>query len=280
LFSLAFIDGKEASMTDRKTTESDEIQGMFAEERKNKILELILREKKVTVAQLSALFSVTGATIRTDLRDMESTGLLTRAHGGAIERTKTGFEPDSREKEVQNIQAKQRIGLAALDLIEDGDTIVLDTGTTTLELARCLNRRKNVTVVTNDIVIAQVLEDMQSVNVLFMGGLLRKGFHCTIGVHGRAIMEGLTVDKAFMGANGFSAAKGATTPDVQHAETKKLMIAMSAKTILLCDRTKLGRVSLAQFLPPDRLDVLVTDGMDEKEREQIERAGIELIVAG
>ena len=253
---------------------------LFAEERKNKILELILREKKVTVAQLSDLFSVTGATIRTDLRNMESTGLLTRTHGGAIERTRTGFEPDSREKEVQNLQAKQRIGLAALDLIENGDTIVLDTGSTTFELARCLNRRKNVTVVTNDIVIAKVLEDMQSVNVLFMGGLLRKGFHCTIGVQGRMIMEGLTVDKAFMGTNGFSLAKGATTPDVQHAETKKVMIAISAKTILLCDRTKHGRVSLAQFLPSDRLDVLVTDGIDEKDREQIERAGIELIVAG
>lgn len=257
---------------------------LFAEERKNKILDLILREKKVTVAQLSDLFSVTGATVRTDLRELESTGLLTRTHGGAIERTRTGFEPDSREKEVQNLQAKQRIGLAALDLIENGDTIVLDTGSTTLELARCLNRRKNgrknVTVVTNDIVIAKVLEDLQSVNVLFMGGMLRKGFHCTIGVQGRMIMEGLTVDKAFMGANGFSLAKGATTPDVQHAETKKVMISISAKTILLCDRTKLGRVSLAQFLPSDRLDVLVTDGIDETDREQIERAGIDLIVAG
>jgi DeoR family fructose operon transcriptional repressor len=253
---------------------------LFAEERKNKILDLILREKKVTVAQLSDLFSVTGATVRTDLRELESTGLLTRTHGGAIERTKTGFEPDSREKEVQNLQAKQRIGLAALVLIENGDTIVLDTGSTTLELARCLNRRKNVTVVTNDIVIAKVLEELQSVNVLFMGGMLRKGFHCTIGVQGRMIMEGLTVDKAFMGANGFSLAKGATTPDVQHAETKKTMIAISAKTILLCDRTKLGRVSLAQFLPSDRLDVLVTDGIDETDREQIERAGIDLIVAG
>lgn len=253
---------------------------LFAEERKNKILDLILREKKVTVAQLSDLFSVTGATVRTDLRELESTGLLTRTHGGAIERTKTGFEPDSREKEVQNLQAKQRIGLAALVLIENGDTIVLDTGSTTLELARCLNRRKNVTVVTNDIVIAKVLEELQSVNVLFMGGMLRKGFHCTIGVQGRMIMEGLTVDKAFMGANGFSLAKGATTPDVQHAETKKVMISISAKTILLCDRTKLGRVSLAQFLPSDRLDVLVTDGIDETDREQIERAGIDLIVAG
>lgn len=258
---------------------TDADQNLFAEERKNKILAMIAQEKKVTVAQLSALFSVTGATIRTYLRDLESAGLLTRTHGGAIERTKTGFEPTSRQKGVQNLQAKQRIGLTALALIEDGDTIVLDTGTTTLELARCLNQRKNVTVVTNDIVIAQVLEDMESANVIFMGGLLRKGFHCTIGVHGRAIMEGLTVDKAFMAANGFTVAKGATTPDVQHAETKKRMIAMSAKTVLLCDQTKLGRVSLARFLPSDQLDVLVTDGIDEKEREKIERAGIELIVA-
>lgn len=265
-------------MTD-DIVKGDTDQNLFAEERKNKILTVIAREKKVTVAQLSALFSVTGATIRTYLRDLESAGLLTRTHGGAIERTKTGFEPDSRQKEVQNLEAKRRIGLAALALIEDGDTIVLDTGTTTLELARCLKSRKNITVVTNDLLIAQVLEDMESVNVLFMGGLIRKGFHCTIGIQDRAIMEGLTVDKAFMGANGFSASKGATTPDVQHAETKKRMIAMSAKTVLLCDQTKLGRVSLARFLPAEQLDVLVTDGIDEKEREQIERAGIELIVA-
>jgi DeoR family fructose operon transcriptional repressor len=253
---------------------------LFAEERKALILRQVHEKRKVTVAELAKRFGVTGATVRADLRELESTGLLTRTHGGAIERTKTGFEPASRQKEVQNLQAKQRIGRAALGLIEDGDTIVLDTGTTTLELARCLNQRKNITVVTNDIVIAQVLEDMESVKVIFMGGVLRKGFHCTIGVQGRAITEGLTVDKAFMAANGFSAAKGATTPDVQHAETKKRMIAIAAKTILLCDRTKLGRVAFAQFLPPDQLDVLVTDGMDEKEREQIERAGVELIVAG
>lgn len=259
----------------KKTRETD----LFAEERKALILRLVQEERKVTVAELAKRFDVTGATVRTDLRELEQSGLLTRTHGGAIEKTKTGFEPDSRRREVQNLQAKQRIGQAALALIEDGDTIVLDTGTTTLELARCLNQRKNITVVTNDIVIAQVLEDMASVNVIFMGGLLRKGFHCTIGIHGRAIMEGLTVDKAFMGANGFTVTKGATTPDVQHAETKRLMIAISAKTILLCDRTKLGRVSLAQFLPSNQIEVLVTDGMVEKERKQIERAGIELIVA-
>lgn len=260
----------------QKTRETD----LFAEERQARILGLVHEMRKVTVAELVKRFGVTGATIRADLRELERSGLLTRTHGGAIERTKTGFEPDSRQREVQNLKAKQSIARAALALIDNGDTIVLDTGTTTLELARCLHQRKNITVVTNDIVIAQVLEDMESINVIFMGGVLRKGFHCTIGIQGRAIMEGLTVDKAFMAANGFTVAKGASTPDVQHAETKKLMTAISAKTILLCDRTKLGRVAFAQFLPPNQLDVLVTDGIAEKDRAQIERAGIELIVAG
>lgn len=259
----------------KKVKETD----LFAEERKALILRQVREERKVTVTELVKRFGVTGATIRSDLRELEQAGLLTRTHGGAIEKTKTGFEPDSRLREVQNLQAKQRIGRAALGLIEDGDTIVLDTGTTTLELARCLHQRKDITVVTNDLVVAQVLEDTPSVNIIFMGGWVRKGFHCTIGVQGRAIMEGLTVDKAFMGANGFSATKGATTPDVQHAETKKRMVGISTKTILLCDRTKLGRVSLAQFLAPDQLDILVTDSIAEKDRAPIERAGIELIIA-
>jgi DeoR family fructose operon transcriptional repressor len=264
------------------STASDKVsidENMFAEERKNKILEMISKEKKVTVAHLAKLFGVTGATIRTYLRDLENARLLTRTHGGAIERTRTGFEPDSHEKEVQNLEAKQKIGRAALELVDDDDTIVLDTGTTTLELARCLGTRSNITVVTNDIVIAQLLEEMGIAGIIFMGGLVRRGFHCTVGIQGRNLTEGLTADKAFMGANGFTMAKGATTPDVQQAETKKHMISISAKTILLCDHTKIGKVSFAQFAKSEQIDALVTDQVEPKDRELIERAGIELIVA-
>jgi DeoR family transcriptional regulator, fructose operon transcriptional repressor len=258
---------------------SDIDENMFAEERKNKILEMISKEKKVTVSDLAKLFGVTGATIRTYLRDLENARLLTRTHGGAIERTRTGFEQDSHEKEVQNLDAKQKIGRAALELVDDDDTIVLDTGTTTLELARCLSTRRNITVVTNDIVIAQLLEETGIAGIIFMGGLVRRGFHCTVGIQGRTLTEGLTADKAFMGANGFTMAKGATTPDVQQAETKKHMIAISAKTILLCDHTKIGKVSFAQFASSEQIDALVTDQIESKDRDLIERAGIELVVA-
>ena len=243
------------------------------------IFTLISVEKKVTVAQLAASFGVTGVTIRSYLRDLEHTGLITRTHGGAIERTRTGFEQDSRTRKVQNLEAKQQIALAAINLIEDDDTIVLDTGTTTHELAPLLCRRQNITVVTNDILIAQILEEIESVNIIFMGGLIRKRFHCTIDIQGRTMTEGLTVDKAFMGANSFSLEKGATTPDLQQAETKRNMVSVSAKVVLLCDHTKIGRMSLAQFADTDQIDTLITDNIGDKERQLIERADIEVIDA-
>jgi DeoR family fructose operon transcriptional repressor len=256
-----------------------EKDALFAEERKIRILEEIEQKKKVTVAYLSGLFEVSGATIRTYLRDMERAGALIRTHGGAIIKTKTGFEPNSRQKEVQNLPAKRRIAQEALHLIEDGDTIILDTGTTTAELARCLGKCQNLTVVTNDFVIAQVLEDTPGINTILMGGTVRKGFHCTVGIQGREITAGLTADKAFMAANGVSATKGLTTPDINHAETKRRMIAIAGKVIVLCDHSKIGKVSFAQFATIDQVDVLVTDPLESAERQAFEKQGVEVISA-
>jgi DeoR family fructose operon transcriptional repressor len=252
---------------------------LFAEERKIRILAEIEQKKKVTVARLSAMFKVSGATIRTYLRDLERAGALIRTHGGAIVKTKTGFEPNSRQKEVQHQPAKRQIAQAALRLIEDGDTIILDTGTTTVELARCLVTCKNLTVVTNDFVIAQILEDLPGINLILMGGTVRKGFHCTVGIQGREITAGLTADKAFMAANGVNAIKGLTTPDINHAETKKRMIAIAGKVIVLCDHSKIGKISFAQFATIDQVDALVTDRIESAERQVFEKQGVEVIVA-
>jgi DeoR family fructose operon transcriptional repressor len=252
---------------------------VFAEERKIAILELIDRNKKITVTELCERFNVSSATVRNDLRDLQRANLLIRTHGGAIAKTKTGFELDAEHRETQFLREKQRIAEAAANLIEDGDTIILDTGSTTLELARRLNRKRDVTVVTNDIQIAAALEDIESGQVIFMGGVLRKRFHCTIGIHGRDIFTGLLADKAFMGTNGFSIAKGAMTPDINQAETKRLMIGISSRVILLCDSSKLGRVSFAQFARVDEVNTLITDAIDKPQRKGFEGAGVEVIVA-
>jgi DeoR family fructose operon transcriptional repressor len=256
--------------------------GLFVEERQAKILEFIEEHRKATVAQLCQHFGVSSATIRNDLRDLENRRLILRTHGGAMVKTKTGFELDSFQKQVQNLEAKKRIAQAALRQVEDGDTVILDTGTTTLELARLLDRRRELTVVTNDLAIAALLEDFDGVGVVFVGGLLRKRFHCTVsyGNAWRQTLSGLTVDKAFMGVNSLSLEKGAMTPDLGTAETKKLMIEIAVKVILLCDSSKLGRSSFARFATMDQIDAVVTERAGERERRQLEELGVELIVAG
>ena len=254
---------------------------LFAEERKQKIVEYVEGRRKATVAQLCEYFGVSSATIRNDLRDLENASLLIRTHGGAMVKSKTGLELDARQKEVQNLEAKRRIAEAALGLVEDGDTIILDTGSTTLELARLLGRRRNLTVLTNDLTIALLLEEIESVNVVFMGGILRRHFHYTV-VYGTAwssILSGLTVDKAFMGVNSLSAKKGATTPDIHTAETKKLLVSIAAKVIVLCDRSKFERSSFARFAGLEQIDTIVTDAVLENERRRFEEQGIEVMVA-
>jgi DeoR family fructose operon transcriptional repressor len=255
---------------------------LFVEERKMKILEFIEEHRKATVVELCQQFKVSSATIRNDLRDLETAGLLIRTHGGAMVKTKTGLEPDMNLRKVQNLEEKRRIAEAALRLVEDGDTIILDTGTTTYELARLLGEKHDLTVVTNDLPIALLLEEFESVRVVLVGGMVRKKFHCTVAssFSGMNALSDLTVDKAFMASNGFSLEKGASTPDINHSETKKLMISIAAKVILLFDSSKMGRNSFAIFAPLDRIDAIVTDFIHEDERRQMEESGIEPILAG
>jgi DeoR family fructose operon transcriptional repressor len=254
---------------------------LFVEERKLKILEFIEEHRKATVVELCQQFKVSSATIRNDLRDLETAGLLIRTHGGAMVKTKTGLEPDMSVRKVQNLEEKKRIAEAALHLVEDGDTIILDTGTTTYELARLLAQKRDITVVTNDLPIALLLEDYESVRVVVIGGMIRRKFHCTVAssFSGMNALSDLTVDKAFMAVNGFSLEKGASTPDLNHSETKKFMISIAARVVLLFDSTKMGRNSFAIFAPPEKIDAIVTDFLQDEERRVLEESGIEAILA-
>jgi len=252
---------------------------LFAEERKLAIAEYVRHNGKATVAALCDKFGVSGATIRNDLRELEKRRLIARTHGGAMTSTKASYELVAKERETQNLEAKRNIALSALELIEDGEILVVDTGTTTLELARLLGRRRNLTVVTNDFQIAQILEDVSAVNTVLVGGRVRKRFHCTVGSQGSSMLAGLTVDKAFMGANSFSLVKGATTPDIQQAEMKSLLVGIAERCILLVDGTKIGKNSFVQFAATDDIDCIITDYIDKDYSSQIQELGIEVRVA-
>ena len=261
-------------MNDNKTGET-----LFAEERRRKIVALVNETRKVTVPEICERYNISPATARADLRDLQNDGLLVRTHGGAIATARQGVELNSIQREVRMQAEKQRIGMAALDLVDDGDRILMDTGTTTIELARLLRRKRNLTVATNDLAIAILLEESESMTVIVLGGILRHKFHCTLGDQHRDTLAGLTFDKAFMAANGFSIEAGATTPRIEQAMSKQAMIESAKTVILLCDSSKFKEVVFARFAKPEQIDTLVTDEIDPSSKRVIEDNGIEVILA-
>lgn len=239
--------------------ESTATRSLFAEERHLQILQLLQEKTKLHVAELCEQFSVSPATIRNDLRDLEAAGRLKRTHGGAIPLEKTAFEPNSHAKAVANRAIKQRLAAHAATLIEDNDTIALDSGTTMMELAQCLTHHKALTVLTNDVHIAVYLERNPQITVVLIGGVLRHGFGCTTGPIATSSLSSFNVDKVFLGANAFSIEKGFTTPDIQQAEIKKALIRGASERIVVCDSSKFGRVSFVEFASISGIDRLITD---------------------
>ena len=187
-------------------------ENIFAEERKHMIVELINKQVKTTVAELCEKFSVSPATIRNDLRELEFAGLLKRTHGGAISNKKASYELNSYQKEIENVDKKVMIGKAAAKYIQDGDIIAIDTGTTTFEFVKLIPSRANITVVTNDLQIATYLEEQSDVGVIMTGGTVRRNFHSTTGPIALGALKGLNVDRSFIAANGATPDRGITTP--------------------------------------------------------------------
>lgn len=237
---------------------------LFAEERKQSILKLLEENSKMTVQDLRDFFEVSAATIRNDLRELANAGLLTRTHGGALSNVKTGFELNSYQKGVKNLSLKQAIAKKALEYVEDGDTIAIDTGTTILEFAKLLSSKKRLTIIVNDIEIARCLEDETDAVVIFVGGHIRRNFHCTIGPVAVKSLSGLNVDKAFIATNGLTVKNGLTTPDINQAEIKRTMIDIAAEVNVLCDGSKIGSTAFAQISPIERINRIVTDDTANK----------------
>ncbi|MBB6635890.1 DeoR/GlpR family DNA-binding transcription regulator [Cohnella thailandensis] len=260
-----------------KTTEV-----LFAEERRAQIVELVNERKKVLVPDLIDHFKVSPATIRGDLRDLEAAGLIKRTHGGAIPSgfSKVGFEPDTSAKNVSRLAEKRLIAQAAAEMVEDGDIVILDAGTTTLEMAKLLRDKRNVTAIVNDLNIAMCLQQFDGINVIILGGTLRKNLHCTVGPFANNLLSELNVDKAFLGSNAFSVQKGCTTPDINQAEIKKIMVKVATQVIVLCDSSKIGKSSFLQFVPAGEIHTFVTDaGIGELDRNELNELGVDVKIA-
>lgn len=254
---------------------------MLPEERRSRIAQQVANEGAVSVAELSRLFGVAEETIRRDLKALESAGTLRRTHGGALRAT-GGPLPVApvTERLGLNDELKQAIARAALDLVQEGDTILLDSGSTTLALCKALAVRRELVVVTHSLRIAAQLAEAPHISVNVVGGNLRPQELALVGPDTRRALERIRVDKAFMACAGFSLEQGATVSDVLEAEVKRAMVEAAERPILLADHTKWKRSSLVAYAGLDRFATVVSDAdLPFEAQESLHALGVEVVTA-
>lgn len=252
---------------------------LLTAEREEQILRHLRSERVATVARLAESLDVSATTVRRDLRDLDERGLLQRVRGGAALPGIAGGEPIFSDKESLRTEAKLRIAESALSLIHDGDAIYLDGGSTVLHLARLLDRRSDLTVVTNSLMAASALMSSPH-RLILVGGEFRALSRTLVGPLTASIIRGLNVDRAFMGTIGITVSDGMTTTDPAEAYTKEQILARAAEVILLADKTKLGVVSFVRSGSIDDIDMIITDEMKPALRAEFDEHGIEVVIPG
>ena len=250
---------------------------MFEEERLQKIAEYVHNKSRASVQELCHLFEISESTARRDLKVLEQRGLLKRSHGGAVYLQSVGFEPTYSEKEDKYKNEKQSIAKKAAELIEEGDTLIIDSGTTTLFMASELSKFRDLTVVTNSINLIQRLSGFSNINIISTGGTLRTNTMALAGPIAEESLERIRVDKAFIGTNGLNTKAGLTTPNILEASIKDKMISVSDQVFILADHSKIGCVSFAKFGNLSDVNVCITsDEIPKEQKLELERNNIKL----
>ncbi len=249
--------------------------GMLNEERRRSIVEMLSQDGRVLVRDLARQLRTSQITIRKDLELLDKQGLIQRTHGGALPLPAGAlFDPVLREKEKLHKKEKARIAAAAADIIEDGQCVLLDSGTTTMEIARALKNVKELTVITNAINIAAELASTD-IDVILTGGMMRKNSFSFVGPLAEQALRQLRADILFLGVDGFDPDAGVFTPNFLEAQVNRVMVEVSLKTIAVCDSSKFGRRSLCNIMPATAVHQVITDkNIDRQCLQAIRKAGI------
>ncbi len=254
--------------------------GLIPADRQQKIKELIIQKGVVRVNELSDLFEVSVLTIRRDLDLLADRGILERSYGGAILRQNMSIEPLFKQKEQLYRKEKERIGTAAARLIEEGDMVLVNSGSTTLQVIKAL-RDKHITIITDNIAAALVSEDA-AYDMVFLGGTYRTQSRSVAGTFALSALEKVYANKVIIGVDGFSFSHGLTTPVMEEAEITRLMIEKTVgQVIVVAASNKMGVVSNFKTASIEKIDTLVTD---EAAREfladlELEKSGMRLVIA-
>lgn len=252
---------------------------LYLEERRQEILRQLNLTGRVAVTELSQQLGVSEVTIRADLQALAEQKLVIRTHGGAIPLSGNLYDLALTRRQQQQVQEKSRIGQAAAALVLDGDAIFLDSSSTALAIVPHLKRRRQLTIVTNGLEVAQELQDTSNLKVVMPGGTLQNDTASLIGIDGLELLRKFNIQKGFFGAHGLTLTEGLTDVSAEEAEVKRQMVAMCRHTIAVLDATKWGRVGLASFAQLEDIDTIITDGHAPAELSaQVRALGIEVVV--
>ncbi|MEQ8966912.1 MAG: DeoR/GlpR family DNA-binding transcription regulator [Azospirillaceae bacterium] len=244
------------------------------------ILDILGRRGNVRVGDLADALGVSAVTIRSDLDYLESQAVLRRTRGGAVPVRPRRHELPLEVTSQDNPEAKARIGAAAAEMVRDGETVIIDVGSTTSEMAKVLSPAlSDVVVVTNALNIALTLETHAGITVVVTGGTLRPLQHSLVAPYGSLLLSHINADVAFIGCNGVHAEKGFTNTNLAEAEVKHAMIQAATRVVFVCDSSKLMQVATARVAGLDDADMLITDdGASADVVRALRRSGLEVLV--
>ncbi len=251
--------------------------GMLNEERRRSILEVLQQEGRVVVTDLARQFRTSQITIRKDLEALDAQGLIQRTHGGALPiHAGALLDPTLREKEKLHRKEKMRIAIAAAKLVEEGQSVLLDSGTTTTAIAAALKHFAKLTVITNATNIAAELAGT-NVEVILTGGTLRKNSFSLVGPLAEQTLRQLSADILFLGVDGFDTRAGLFTPNILEAQVNRIMVEISSRKIAVCDSSKFGRRSLCNIMPSSAVDQVITDkSIGKHELDVLRESGVKV----
>lgn len=249
--------------------------------RRKGILDQAKKSGEVLIADLSKQYKVSEVTIRNDLEYLEKKNLVMRARGGAIHvENHVGIDHHIIDKNKLHIAEKMAIGQKAAQLIMDGETVILDSGTTTAEIAKNLEGFRQLNVITNALNIANILAGHTNINVIVPGGVLRQNSMSLVGSLAEKSISNFFVDKAFISADGLDSKLGIFTPNIEEASLNGVMIQIAREVILVTDSSKFERKSLAFICGFDKISAIVTDkGISGENSKRLEDAGVRVIIA-
>jgi DeoR/GlpR family transcriptional regulator of sugar metabolism len=252
----------------------------LATERQDQIERFIREHRRATVGELSHFFEVSEPTIRRDLEKLESSGKVRRSHGGALALESAAPEPPVLQRLQVCGEEKFQIGRAAAQLIQDGETIFLGSGTTTLEVARNLTGKKNLTVITNALTVANQLAGNEDITLILTGGVLRHSENSLTGHLVEKTLKEFRADKVIISIRSLSLAEGLTSDNFLETLTDRAILGFARQVILVADHTKFANTSAVRVAPVTAIQTIVTDDKVAPEIiRQLGESGIQVIQA-